>query len=72
MNWFFVALIAPILFSVSNYIDKFLLSRYFKKGAVVVDVGINRVDKKLYGDVNFENVFSNSSMSNLLTFSAFK
>ncbi|OGZ26966.1 MAG: hypothetical protein A2365_01570 [Candidatus Nealsonbacteria bacterium RIFOXYB1_FULL_40_15] len=34
MNWFFVALIAPILFSVSNYIDKFLLSRYFKKGAV--------------------------------------
>ena len=32
---------------------KHLLSQKdFKKGAVVVDVGIHRVDKKLYGDVN--------------------
>jgi len=39
----------------------FFTEEYFKKGAVIVDVGINRVDKKLYGDVNFENVFSKVS-----------
>ena len=27
-----------------------------KPGAVVIDVGMNRVDNKLYGDVDFENV----------------
>ena len=27
-----------------------------KENAVVVDVGINRVDGKLYGDVDFENI----------------
>ena len=27
-----------------------------KDGAVVIDVGINRVDGKLCGDVDFENV----------------
>ena len=27
-----------------------------KEGAVVIDVGINRVDGKLVGDVDFENV----------------
>ena len=27
-----------------------------KVGAVVIDVGINRVDKKLVGDVDFEHV----------------
>ncbi len=35
--------------------------RYFKKntikdGAIVIDVGINRVGNKIYGDVDFENV----------------
>lgn len=34
----------------------FVTSDYVKEGAVVIDVGINRVDKKLYGDVNFEEV----------------
>ena len=29
---------------------------FVKKGAVVVDVGINRIDGKLLGDVDFENV----------------
>ncbi len=29
-----------------------------KRGAVVIDVGINRVDGKLYGDVNFDDVYS--------------
>ena len=28
----------------------------FKDGAVVIDVGINRVDGKLCGDVDFEDV----------------
>lgn len=32
-----------------------------KEGAVVVDVGINRVDKKLYGDVDFETVSKKTS-----------
>lgn len=39
----------------------FFTEEYFKKGAVIVDVGINRVDKKLYGDVDFKNVFSKIS-----------
>lgn len=28
-----------------------------KKGAVVVDVGINRIDGKIYGDVDYDNVY---------------
>lgn len=32
-----------------------------KEGAVVVDVGINRVDGKLYGDVDFEHVSQKTS-----------
>ncbi len=35
-----------------NLID----ATYIKEGAVVIDVGINRVDKKLCGDVDFESV----------------
>lgn len=27
-----------------------------KEGAIIIDVGINRVDGKLCGDVDFENV----------------
>lgn len=29
-NWFFIALIPPLLWSIVNHIDKFLLSKYFK------------------------------------------
>lgn len=32
-----------------------------KKGAVIIDVGINRVDDKLYGDVDFDNVKKKAS-----------
>ncbi len=32
-----------------------------KEGAIVVDVGINRVDGKIYGDVDFENVKNKAS-----------
>lgn len=34
----------------------FVTSDMVKDGAIVIDVGINRVDGKLYGDVDFENV----------------
>ena len=34
----------------------FLTEDMVKDGAVVVDVGISRIDGKLYGDVDFENV----------------
>ncbi|MDD5489186.1 MAG: bifunctional 5,10-methylenetetrahydrofolate dehydrogenase/5,10-methenyltetrahydrofolate cyclohydrolase [Candidatus Moranbacteria bacterium] len=32
-----------------------------KKGAVVVDVGVNRVGKKIFGDVDFDNVSKKAS-----------
>lgn len=35
---------------------KFITYDMVKVGAVVIDVGINRVDGKLYGDVDYENV----------------
>ncbi len=34
MLWFFIALIGPFLYATTNYIDKFLLSKYFKEGGV--------------------------------------
>lgn len=34
MNWFFIALIGPVLYAVSNHIDKYLLTKYFKGGEV--------------------------------------
>lgn len=30
MNWFFIALLGPLLWSISNHIDKFLLGKHFK------------------------------------------
>jgi len=32
MNWFLVALIGPVLYAVTNHIDKHLLEKYFKNG----------------------------------------
>lgn len=40
---------------------KFLTADMVKDGAVIVDVGINRVDGVLYGDVDFENVCEKAS-----------
>ncbi|MBE5756656.1 MAG: bifunctional methylenetetrahydrofolate dehydrogenase/methenyltetrahydrofolate cyclohydrolase FolD [Clostridiales bacterium] len=40
---------------------KFVTKDMVKKGAVVIDVGINRVDGKLYGDVDFEKVSKKTS-----------
>ncbi len=41
----------------ANYVTEDMV----KDGAVVVDVGINRVDGKIYGDVDFENVKNKAS-----------
>jgi uncharacterized membrane protein len=41
MNWFFIALMAPFLWSITNLIDKILLSKYFKGigvGSIIVFV----------------------------------
>lgn len=35
---------------------KYITKEYIKPGAVVIDVGVNRVDGKLCGDVDFDNV----------------
>jgi methylenetetrahydrofolate dehydrogenase (NADP+)/methenyltetrahydrofolate cyclohydrolase len=35
---------------------KFITKDMVKKDAIVIDVGINRIDGKLVGDVDFENV----------------
>ena len=40
---------------------KFITADMVKEGAVVIDVGINRVDGKLCGDVDFENVAEKAS-----------
>ncbi len=34
MSWFFFAIIAPFLYSITNHIDKVLLEKYFKDGGV--------------------------------------
>ncbi|MBE6154227.1 MAG: bifunctional methylenetetrahydrofolate dehydrogenase/methenyltetrahydrofolate cyclohydrolase FolD [Firmicutes bacterium] len=36
--------------------DRFIKEDYIKEGAIVIDVGINRIDGKLYGDVDFDNI----------------
>jgi methylenetetrahydrofolate dehydrogenase (NADP+)/methenyltetrahydrofolate cyclohydrolase len=40
---------------------KLLKANMVKPGAVVIDVGINRVDGRLVGDVDFENVAPKAS-----------
>lgn len=32
MNWFFIALFAPALWSITNHIDKYLITKYFRGG----------------------------------------
>lgn len=36
--------------------SRYITSDYVKRGAVVIDVGINRTENRLTGDVDFENV----------------
>ncbi len=40
----------------------FVKKEMIKKNAILIDVGINRVEKKLYGDIDFENVFDKCSL----------
>ena len=40
---------------------KFITKDMVKNGAVVIDVGINRIEQGLCGDVDFENVVKNAS-----------
>ena len=35
---------------------QFVTAKMVKKGAVVIDIGINRVNNKIIGDVDFEEV----------------
>jgi drug/metabolite transporter (DMT)-like permease len=34
MIWFFLALIGPLMYAITNHVDKILLDKYFKKGGV--------------------------------------
>lgn len=38
-----------------------ITSDMVKEGAVIIDVGITRVDNKIYGDVDFDNVYDKAS-----------
>lgn len=40
---------------------KFITEEYIKEKTIVIDVGTNRVNNKLYGDVDFDNVSSKCS-----------
>lgn len=42
--------------------DRFVTGDMVKEGAIVVDVGMNRVDGRLYGDVEFEGASKKASM----------
>jgi methylenetetrahydrofolate dehydrogenase (NADP+)/methenyltetrahydrofolate cyclohydrolase len=53
---------ADILVTAVGNRDKFVVTAdMVKDGAVVIDVATNRVDGKLVGDVNFENVKEKAS-----------
>jgi len=43
-------------------IKNFIKADMVKNGAIVIDVGMNRVDGKLFGDVDFENVKSKTEL----------
>ena len=34
MTWFFIALIGPFMYALTNHIDKILLEKYFKNNGV--------------------------------------
>jgi methylenetetrahydrofolate dehydrogenase (NADP+)/methenyltetrahydrofolate cyclohydrolase len=40
---------------------KFITKERIKKGAIIIDVGINRIEGKICGDVDFENVIEKCS-----------
>ncbi|MBD3202979.1 bifunctional methylenetetrahydrofolate dehydrogenase/methenyltetrahydrofolate cyclohydrolase FolD [Candidatus Woesearchaeota archaeon] len=42
-------------------IAKFIKKDMVKKGSIIIDVGMNRVEGKLYGDIDFENIKDKTS-----------
>lgn len=42
--------------------ERFIKKEMIKKDAIIVDVGINRVEGKIYGDVDFQDVLSKVSL----------
>jgi uncharacterized membrane protein len=43
MNWLLIALLAPLFWSISNFTDKYIMAKYFKKGglgAIVISVAL--------------------------------
>lgn len=51
--------IVVVAVGVKHLIDE----KHLKKGATIIDVGINRVDGKLYGDVDFDKVINKNEVS---------
>ena len=41
---------------------KLIKNNYVKKGAIVIDVGINRENGKIYGDVDYDDVFEKTKL----------
>jgi methylenetetrahydrofolate dehydrogenase (NADP+)/methenyltetrahydrofolate cyclohydrolase len=51
-----------IIVAVGKRPDFCLRANMVKKGAVVIDVGINRVGKRIVGDVEFDEVYEKASL----------
>lgn len=61
MNWFIVALGAPFVWSLVNYCDKIILSRYFKgggSGALMIFVGVIALPLSIILGVSNPQLFS--------------
>ncbi|MFO8017967.1 MAG: bifunctional 5,10-methylenetetrahydrofolate dehydrogenase/5,10-methenyltetrahydrofolate cyclohydrolase [Promethearchaeia archaeon] len=41
---------------------KFITENMIKKGAIIIDVGINRIEGEIYGDVDFDDVYEKCSL----------
>lgn len=54
---------ADILICAAGYANLINKNHKLKNGACLIDVGINRVDGKLVGDINIDEVISNSDIS---------
>lgn len=54
MDWFLIALIGPVLYAISNHIDKYLLTKYFKGG----EVGAVTLFSALFGTFALPIIYS--------------
>jgi len=64
MSWFFIALFPPLLWGITNFIDKYLLSKYFKIGGI----GALLIFSALTGTVLLPIIFIFQSASLLISF----